>query len=244
MNSVIEISNLTKLYSNGRGIRNVSFCVNSGDIVGLLGPNGSGKTTVMKAVLGLNRPSFGEIKLFGKDTRDHFEETMAKVGALVEAPAIYKDLSARRHLEMAARLYPDVGGERIDSVLSLVHLLQYKNDKAGKFSLGMKQRLGLAMAFLARPELVILDEPVNGLDIEGVVEIREIIGRMNREYGTTFLISSHLASEIEKTCHKVAVMYEGELVAADTTENALRLHPSMEDYFLSVVKERRGDIVV
>lgn len=244
MNSIMEIKNLTKIYSNGRGIRNVSLRVDRGDIVGLLGPNGSGKTTVMKAALGLNRPSAGEIRLFGKDIREHFEEAMSRVGALVEAPAIYKDLSARRHLEMAARLYPDIGAERIDSVLSLVHLLQYKNDKAGKFSLGMKQRLGLAMAFISRPELIILDEPVNGLDIEGVVEIREIIGRMNREYQTSFLISSHMASEIEKTCHKVAVMYEGALVAADSTENALRLHPSMEDYFLAVVKEKRGDIVV
>ena len=244
MSSIIDICALTKLYNNGRGIKDVTFKVEKGDIVGLLGPNGSGKTTAMKAVLGLVHPSAGSISMFGKDSSEHFEEVMAKTGALVEAPAIYKDLTARRQLEMAARLYPGVGAERIDSVLSMVHLLQYKNDKAGKFSLGMKQRLGLAMAFLARPELVILDEPVNGLDIEGVVEIRDIIVRMNRQYGTTFLISSHLASEIEKTCTKVAVMYEGELVNYDTTENALRLHPSMEDYFLSVVKEKRGDIVI
>lgn len=244
MSSIIDICALTKLYNNGRGIKDVTFKVEKGDIVGLLGPNGSGKTTVMKAVLGLVHPAAGSISMFGMDSGEHFEEVMAKTGALVEAPAIYKDLTARRQLEMAARLYPGVGAERIDSVLSMVHLLQYKNDKAGKFSLGMKQRLGLAMAFLARPELVILDEPVNGLDIEGVVEIRDIIVRMNRQYGTTFLISSHLASEIEKTCTKVAVMYEGELVNYDTTENALRLHPSMEDYFLSVVKEKRGDIVI
>lgn len=244
MNSVIEIDNLTKLFKNGRGVKNISFTVEEGDIIGLLGPNGSGKTTIMKAILGLNRPSEGTIRLFGQNTEDHFEDVMAKVGALVEAPALYKDMTAYKNLEMAARFYPNVNSARIERVLDMVHLLQYKNDKAGKFSLGMKQRLGLALAFLGEPELVILDEPVNGLDIEGMLEIREIIGKMNREYGTTFLISSHLAGEIEKTCHKVAVMHEGELVAVDTAEHALRLHPSMEDYYLSVVKEKRGEIII
>ncbi len=244
MNSVIEIKDLTKLYKNGRGIKNVSFSVNKGDIVGLLGPNGSGKTTVMKAILGLNRPSAGIIRLFGKDADEHFEEVMRKVGALVEAPALYKDLSAEANLKIAARLYDGVDNERIINVLELVHLSQYKNDKAGKFSLGMKQRLGLALALLAKPQLLILDEPVNGLDIEGVVEIREIILKLSSLYGTTFLISSHLASEIEKTCSKVAVMHEGELISFDTTEDALRLNPSMEEYFLSVVRNKRGELLL
>ena len=244
MNSVIEIKDLTKLYKNGRGIKNVSFSVNKGDIVGLLGPNGSGKTTVMKAILGLNRPSAGIIRLFGKDADEHFEEVMRKVGGLVEAPALYKDLSAEANLKIAARLYDGVDNERIINVLELVHLSQYKNDKAGKFSLGMKQRLGLALALLAKPQLLILDEPVNGLDIEGVVEIREIILKLSSLYGTTFLISSHLASEIEKTCSKVAVMHEGELISFDTTEDALRLNPSMEEYFLSVVRNKRGELLL
>ena len=244
MGNVIEISNLTKLYKNGRGIRNVSFRVEEGDIVGLLGPNGSGKTTAMKACLGLNRPSAGQIKIFGMDAEENFEEIMRNTGALVEAPAIYKDMTAYRHLQMMAKLYPGVNRQRIEKVLDIVHLLQYKNDKAGRFSLGMKQRLGLAMALLADPALMILDEPVNGLDIEGVVEIREIIKRLNADKHTTFLISSHMAGEIEKTCNKVVVMYEGELIAACSTEEALRLHPSMEDYFLSVVKDRRGEIAI
>ena len=108
----------------------------------------------------------------------------------------------------------------------------------------MKQRLGLAVAFVSNHDLIILDEPVNGLDIEGVVEIREIIKKLNAEKNVTFLISSHMAGEIEKTCNKVAVIYESELIATSTTEDALRLHPSMEDYFLSVVKDRRGEIII
>lgn len=241
--SIIEINNLTKLYKNGRGIKNISLTVEKGDILGLLGPNGSGKTTIMKAILGLVR-STGDIKIFGKDLHENFEEIMAKTGALIESPAVYKDLTAYQNLKMQTALHPEITHERIDQILDAVHLLQYKNDKAGKFSLGMKQRLGIAMAFVTNPELIILDEPVNGLDIEGVVEVREIIKRLNEERGVTFLISSHMAGEIEKTCNKAAVIYEGELVSFATVEEALKLHPSMEDYFLDVVRERRGDIVI
>lgn len=241
--NVIETSNLTKLYKNGRGVRNLTLTVEKGDILGLLGPNGSGKTTAMKAMLNLVRAE-GGVKIFGMDLQENLEAVMQKTGALIEAPAIYKDMTAYQNVKMHASLYPHIDKERIEKVLDLVHILPYKNDKAGKFSLGMKQRLGLAVAFVSNPELIILDEPVNGLDIEGVVEIREIIKRLNEERGVTFLISSHMASEIEKTCNKVAVIYESELIANTTTEEALRLHPSMEDYFLSVVKEKRGEIII
>ncbi len=241
--NVIEINNLTKLYNNNRGIKNISLTVQQGDILGLLGPNGSGKTTVMKAILNLVH-SEGDIKVFGMDLHDNFEEIMRRTGALIESPAIYKDMTAYQNVKMHAAMYPHIDKDRIEHILDVVHLLPYKNDKAGRFSLGMKQRLGLAIAFVSDPELIILDEPVNGLDIEGVVEIREIIKRLNEERGVTFLISSHMASEIEKTCNKVAVMYEGELIAKSATEDAMRLHPSMEDYFLSVVKEKRGEVII
>ena len=241
--NVIEINNLTKLYNNNRGVKNISLTVQQGDILGLLGPNGSGKTTVMKAILNLVH-SEGDNKVFGMDLHDNFEEIMRKTGALIESPAIYKDMTAYQNVKMHAAMYPHIDKDRIEHILDVVHLLPYKNDKAGRFSLGMKQRLGLAIAFVSDPELIILDEPVNGLDIEGVVEIREIIKRLNEERGVTFLISSHMASEIEKTCNKVAVMYEGELIANSATEDAMRLHPSMEDYFLSVVKEKRGEVII
>lgn len=178
------------------------------------------------------------------ELNDNFEFIMQRTGSLIESPAIYKDMTAYQNVKMHAAMYPEITKERIEHVLDAVHLLSYKNDKAGRFSLGMKQRLGLAVAFVSNPELIILDEPVNGLDIEGVVEIREIIKRLNDEKNVTFLISSHMASEIEKTCNKVAVMYEGELIAQSSTEDALRLHPSMEDYFLSVVKDRRGEVLI
>ncbi|MDY3971877.1 MAG: ABC transporter ATP-binding protein, partial [Clostridia bacterium] len=168
--NVIEINNLTKLYNNNRGVKNISLTVQQGDILGLLGPNGSGKTTVMKAILNLVH-SEGDIKVFGMDLHDNFEEIMRRTGALIESPAIYKDMTAYQNVKMHAAIYPHIDKDRIEHILDVVHLLPYKNDKAGRFSLGMKQRLGLAIAFVSDPELIILDEPVNGLDIEGVVEI-------------------------------------------------------------------------
>ena len=241
--NVIELNNVTKLYKNDRGIRNISLTVKEGDILGLLGPNGSGKTTAMKAILNLVNFS-GDIRVFGMDLHNDFEKIMQNTGALIESPALYKDLTAYQNVSMHASVYGGVSKERIETVLDAVHLLPYKNDKAGKFSLGMKQRLGLAIAFVTDPKLIILDEPVNGLDIEGVVETREIIKRLNSEKNVTFLISSHMAGEIEKTCNKVAVMYEGELISQGETDDILKRHASMEEYFLSVVKDKRGGIMI
>ncbi|HIU57837.1 MAG TPA: ATP-binding cassette domain-containing protein [Candidatus Ornithomonoglobus merdipullorum] len=237
---MIKISGLTKLYKNKRGIRDISLTVKTGEILGLLGPNGSGKTTLMKAMLSLIREDSGRIEVDGKDLHENFESIIAKTGALIESPAIYKDLTAYQNLRLAARRPEDI--EDIDRVLNIVHLERYKNDKAGRFSLGMKQRLGLAAALMGDPEIVILDEPVNGLDIEGVVEIREYIKTMNEKYNTTFVISSHIASEIEKLSTTTAVIYDGELVSIDSTQHIMSLYPSMEDYFLEKVHERRGSI--
>ncbi len=242
--SILEIKHLTKTYKNGRGIRNVSLTAERGDAVGLLGPNGSGKTTTMKTVLGLCHASGGSIRVFERDMTEYFEENMARIGALIEAPAIYGEMTARKNLELAARFYPNADAARIDKVLEIVRLSEYKKDKVARFSLGMKQRLGLAIAILSEPELVFLDEPANGIDIEGMIEIREIIAAMREEYGTTFIISSHLSSEIEKTCNKVAIMHEGELIATAETAELLRGRVSLEEYYLNMVKNRRGEIVL
>lgn len=237
---MIEVNNLTKLYNSNRGIKNISFKISDGEILGLLGPNGSGKTTAMKAMLSLITPNSGSIMWNGKDIRDNFEEYMANTGALVEAPAIHKNLSAYRNVWLAAKCESD--RRNIEKTLELVGLLQYKNEKAGKFSLGMKQRLGLAQAFISRPSLIILDEPVNGLDIEGVVCIRDIIKEMNKKYKTTFIISSHIASELEKLCTRAAIISEGKLVSQDDMEDILKLYPSLEEYFLEKIREGRATI--
>ncbi|MGN0710447.1 MAG: ABC transporter ATP-binding protein [Anaerovoracaceae bacterium] len=244
MEKILEVNNLTKLYRNGRGVKNISFSMEKGDVIGLLGPNGSGKTTIMKTVMGLVHGAEGSVLIFGEDVESNVEKALHKVGGLIERPAIYENLTARQNLEMAARFYPDVDAERINHVLDIVRIRQYEKEKCGRFSLGMKQRLGLALAILSEPELIILDEPTNGLDIEGTVEIREIINKLAKEKGTSFLIASHLAPEIEKTCNKVAVIHEGEMLSFETMEEAMRLNPTLEDYFLMKVREKRGTVVI
>lgn len=237
---MIKLTNVTKLYKNRRGIRNISFEINRGDILGLLGPNGSGKTTIMKTMLGLVPYDSGNIEIDGLELSSNTDKILAKTGALIESPAIYADMSAYQNLKLAARKREDIND--IDRILNVVHMDAYKHDKAGRFSLGMKQRLGLAAAFLGSPEITVLDEPVNGLDIEGVVEIRDYIKNLSIEKGTTFIISSHIASEIEKLCTKTAVIYDGELISFDSTDHIMKLYPSMEDYFLEKIHERRGGI--
>ena len=244
MDKILEVNQLTKLYRNGRGISRLSLTLERGDVVGLLGPNGSGKTTAMKAIVGLNHESSGSVRIFGYDIETEYEKAMEKVGCLIEAPAIYEFLTAYANLKLMSRYHPGISKDRIDEILSIVRLDRYKKDKAGRFSLGMKQRLGLAMALLSEPELIILDEPANGLDIEGIIEVREIILKLSKEKGVTFLISSHIASEIEKTCNKVAILHEGEMLSFDTMEDALKLNPTLEDYFLEKVRDKRGPVIL
>ena len=241
MAEIVRINAVKKLYKNNRGIKDITLTVNKGDVLGLLGPNGSGKTTIMKLVCGLIRKNSGELKLFVLDAEENFERVMKSVGSLIEAPAIYKKLSAIDNLMLVARMH-GVDKEKALETLKTVGLLPYANDRAERFSLGMKQRLGLSMALVGNPELVILDEPVNGLDIEGVVGVREIIEEQNKK-GTTFIISSHIASELEKVCNRVAVLYDGEVAAEDTVSDIERKYPSLEEYFLEQIKQKRGALL-
>ena len=228
MDTVLSLDHVSKVYHNGRGAKNISFSVARGQVVGLLGPNGSGKTTIMKSITGLSQPSEGSITIFGAPSTDR-EASLKHVGALIEQPALYENLTAWDHLVMAARFYPAVDEKRMDQVLTIVGLAPYKKERCGKFSLGMKQRMGIALALLSEPELMILDEPTNGLDIEATVEIRDHHSAGEGE-GRDVLVASHLASEIEKMCDKVLVLYEGEMLSFDTRRRPC-LH-LLEDYFL------------
>ena len=207
--NVIEIKNLTKLYGNGRGIKNLNLTVEQGDILGLLGPNGSGKTTAMKAILNLVNAE-GSVKVFGMDLHDNFESIMQRTGALIESPAIYKDLSAYQNVKMHANMYPNVDRKRIEHILDVVHLLPYKNDKAGKFSLGMKQRLGIAQALLNQPKLLVLDEPTAGLDPKERVRFRDLIKDLGKD--SIVLLSTHIVSDIEHIADDILMMKSGQLI--------------------------------
>ena len=239
MAEILSIKNLKKLYNNNRGVSSITLSLNEGDVVGLLGPNGSGKTTAMKSIVGMTSVDEGEIRIFGHDIDTDFEAATAGVGCLIEAPALYENMTAHQNLKLASRFYPQMSksevNKRIDEVLEMVSLQSYANDKAGRFSLGMKQRLGLALALFSRPKLVILDEPTNGLDIEGVVHIRSVIKELAENDGVSFLIAGHVASELEKMCNKAAVIYEGKLLAYNDMDKMLESCPSLEDYFLETV---------
>ena len=220
MDTVLTLDHVSKIYHNGRGARNITFSVERGQVVGLLGPNGSGKTTIMKSITGLSQPTEGTITVFGAPVTDR-EKALMQVGALIEQPALYENLTAQDHLRMAARYYPGVDQARMDKVLEIVGLTPYRKERCGKFSLGMKQRLGIALALAGNPDLVILDEPINGLDPQGIAEIRETLLRLNKEKNITFIISSHILEELSKIASNYGMIHDGVLLQEMTREELL-----------------------
>jgi ABC-2 type transport system ATP-binding protein len=240
-NKAMEISGLTKVYKNGRGISDLNLEVDQGDIFGFLGPNGAGKTTAMKMMAGLLKPDHGDVKIFGASILDNYVGAMKHVGCLIETAESYPYLTANENLQLFARFYPEVDQRRIDECLEITGLIKYKNEKSKKFSLGMKQRLGVAAAILSNPKLLILDEPLNGLDVEGMLEMRKLIKQLSVERGTTFFISSHLIHDVELTCTRIGVVYGGKLVNVDYTQNILSNYSSLENYFVSEV-DRNGRV--
>lgn len=222
MTSLASFEGLVKRYRHGPAVDNLSFEVPEGQVSGLLGPNGAGKTTAIRVLLGLARPSAGSTRLLGAapGTAD-FAAAVRKVGSLIEGPALYGRATARQNMQIEADALglTDARGE-IEELLELVGLSARADTKAGSFSLGMKQRLGLALALLGSPKLVVLDEPTNGLDPAGIVEIRELIKRLP-ERGTTVLVSSHLLAEVQLMCDRAAILQRGRLVAEGSIEELI-----------------------
>ena len=212
MEYVIETKALTKKYGEKLAVNGMSLHVRKGDIYGLIGKNGAGKTTLMKLLLGLTSANGGEIKLFGNTDLDRARQ---KIGSLIEAPALYKNETAFENMKRFAILAP-TSDEEIRKLLTLVGLGNVGSKKTGEFSLGMKQRLGIAIALLGNPELLILDEPINGLDPAGIKEIRDIILDLNAK-GVTFLVSSHLLDELGKIATNYGIMSGGVLVEEITS---------------------------
>lgn len=208
METVLRTVGLTKRFGRASAVDHVSMTVNKGDIYGFIGKNGAGKTTFMRVVLGLSAPTEGTVELFGGLSP---EEAGKNIGALIEAPGIFPHCTAKENMKRFAIL-KDEDESQIDGLLDFVGLGDVGNKKAGKFSLGMKQRLGIAIAMLGDPELLILDEPVNGLDPTGMKEIRDLILRLNREKGITVLISSHLLDELSKIVTRYGIINNGVLV--------------------------------
>lgn len=213
MEYIIETQNLVKQYKTKLAVNDVSIHVKRGDIYGLIGKNGAGKTSLMKLILGLTVPSQGKILLFGND---NLNAGRKKIGSLIEAPGLYKSCTAYENMLRFATLY-GANTKDIKPILDRVGLGDTGAKKAGEFSLGMRQRLGIAIALLGNPEILILDEPINGLDPAGIKEIRDIIIGLNRE-GVTFIISSHLLDELAKVVTNYGIIADGSLVEEVTAE--------------------------
>ena len=207
MDYVIETQNLVKQYKTKRAVDNISIHVKKGDIYGLIGKNGAGKTTLMKLILGLVKPTSGKIFLYGDEK---LNEERRKIGSLIEEPGLYKNCTAYENMVRFAKLY-GTDAKGINDLLKLVNLADTGSKKVSQFSLGMKQRLGIAIALLGNPELLILDEPINGLDPAGIKEIRDVIIDLNHK-GVTFLISSHLLDELAKIVTNYGIISEGSLI--------------------------------
>lgn len=209
---IIKTTNLNFSFAKGqRTLQDVNLEVPQGSIYGFLGPNGAGKTTTLRLLLGLLKNQEGSIEIFGKDFLTNRILILKNTGSLIEQPCLYSHLTAKENLEIYRKIYR-VDKSRITKVLQLVDLGGTANKKAKQFSLGMKQRLSIAVALLHKPELLILDEPTNGLDPNGIIETRELIKRLNKEEGVTTIVSSHILAEIEKMASHVGIIHKGKLL--------------------------------
>jgi ABC-2 type transport system ATP-binding protein len=241
---ILKVEGVSKLYRNHRGVREISFRIAKGDIFGLFGPNGSGKSTILKIIAGLCAADQGTVSLFGYRIADHFEKAMARVGCMIETTNSYAYMSAHTNLKLAARFYPDLAKSRIEETLEQVGLTPYRHEKVGGFSLGMKQRLALAGVLLSKPEFVILDEPTNGLDIEGMADVRNLIVNLAQNEGITFLISSHMIHDMEQICNQMAILNQGNLIQCGVVADLLN-GQTLEQYYLAEIQSaKEGDIHV
>ena len=208
---VIRTEGLSYSFGNQQVVKSLSLQVPAGSIYGFLGPNGAGKTTTIKMLLNLLKIQDGSIHIFGQELQSNRINILSQIGSLIEQPAIYHHLTGKENLLNRAMLL-QVSEKRVDEMLNLVHLSNAAGKKAGQYSLGMKQRLGIALALLSDPKLLILDEPTNGLDPNGIIEVRELLMRLVKDHGKTVFISSHLLAEIERMATHVGIINNGELL--------------------------------
>lgn len=218
MEEIIKTVNLTKKYKNHYSVQHLNMSVGKGEIYGFLGPNGAGKTTTIRMLLGLIKPSEGNFYIFGKDFRKNRLDILRNVGSLVEYPSYYGQLTGHENLEAIRRIV-NAPSSRITEVLKIVRLTDAAHRLVKEYSLGMKQRLGIAAALLQNPKLLILDEPTNGLDPAGIHEIRELIKELAHKYEMTILISSHLLSEVDQLASQVGIIVKGKLIYQNSIQN-------------------------
>ena len=239
---ILQTKNLSKKFKDTYAVHNISMNIKQGDIYGFLGPNGAGKTTTLKMILGFLNPTKGDVYIYNNSIKENKKGVLASVGAMIESPKFYESLTGRKNLQVIAELYGEKAKSRVDEVLEIVEMKDAANKKVKKYSLGMKQRLGIARAFINNPDLIILDEPTNGLDPYGMKSIRELIIKLAKKYNKTFIISTHLLNEVELMCNRVGIIHNGNLIEEigieELRQNKLK-DISFEDYFISITKEER-----
>ncbi|HOY17930.1 MAG TPA: ABC transporter ATP-binding protein [Haliscomenobacter sp.] len=236
----IETENLSHQFASGKNILdNITLQVPSGSIYGFLGPNGAGKTTTLRLILGLLKKQSGRISIFGQTFEKNRVGILRKLGSLIETPSLYGHLTAAENLLLLQKIY-QCPKTRIPEVLELVGLSDTAHKKVSQFSLGMKQRLSIAVALLNQPELLILDEPTNGLDPNGIIEMRELFKRLNQEQGITILISSHLLGEIEKLVSHVGIIHKGQLLFEGTLQDLIQKQQESSSLKLSTNDNARA----
>lgn len=260
MREIIKVHGLLKKFNDFTAVNNLSFTVNQGDVYGFLGQNGAGKSTTIRMLLTLITPTEGSIELFGMNLKTHRNEILQQVGAVIEKPDVYKYLSAYDNLKLFARLNRNVTHQKVMDQLDVVGLADRAKDKVKTFSQGMKQRLGIAIALIHNPQLIILDEPTNGLDPQGIADIRNLILHLSKEQQKTIVVSSHLLSEIEHVATKVLIIDKGKkiieghstelfdpsqtIVEVQTIDNDFTLRQLQESNWKGNLQLRTNDTVV
>ena len=233
MENILECRSLCKNFGKKQILKDVSFEIKEGDILGFIGPNGAGKTTTIKLILGLQSITSGKVYINGYNVEKEFTKAIEKVGAIVENPDMYMYMSGYDNLKLVSNMYKGIGTKRIDEVVKLAKLENRINDKVSKYSLGMRQRLGIAQAILHKPNLLILDEPTNGLDPEGIKEMRELLVSLAKNEKMAILISSHNLAELDNFCNKVCIIKNGEII--ETSEiSAIKKDIDHEQFIIEI----------
>ncbi|PDY46252.1 ABC transporter ATP-binding protein [Bacillus pseudomycoides] len=222
MTTILSVRNVKKVIGKKTLVENISFDVNQGEVFGFLGPNGAGKTTTIRMLVGLIKATEGTISIGGYNIKENFREAMRQIGSIVENPELYTYLTGWENLKQFARMLGGISDERILEIAKMVHLNERIHDKVKTYSLGMKQRLGIAQALLGNPKLLILDEPTNGLDPAGIREMREFIHKLVKEENMSVFISSHLLSEVQMICDRVAIIHKGKMITVAPIEELIK----------------------
>ncbi|MFK4291030.1 MULTISPECIES: ABC transporter ATP-binding protein [Bacillus] len=239
MTTILSVRDLKKVIGKKTLVEDISFDVKQGEVFGFLGPNGAGKTTTIRMLVGLIKATEGTISIGGYSIKENFREAMRQIGSIVENPELYTYLTGWENLKQFARMLGDISDERIVEIAKMVHLDERIHDKVKTYSLGMKQRLGIAQALLGNPKLLILDEPTNGLDPAGIRELREFIHKLVKEENMSVFISSHLLSEVQLICDRVAIIHKGKMITVAPIEELIKTASDRVEWVVTPISKAK-----